>query len=520
VEEKRQSNLLPVGFGAVVVLIAAIAAIAVTTLKANTEQSRELEARLFEKIEAAEAMRAIILQRSHILALVPTMDDFFERDAAEQAFNALVRDFVVHREKLIGLLDQEDERELMRKLRARSRLTNRYIQTAMRKAVERPPGEDLAPHMRRAFETLAANRKTIDIIIDSARADRAKWVNDTAKANTDVEVLLIALGGGGTALGILISVVVIGRERAYQGKLLREIETRRDVETELRQARDSLEERVFERTRQLQAEVEERRQAETSLLHSEQELRSAKEAAERASEVKTDFMANMSHELRSPLNAIIGFAETMKMGTFGDLGSPKHVEYVDDILDSGRHLLALINDILDLTVIEAGQLTLNETVVDPGEEARHALSMMGHAAERKHIVMSEQTDALGAGVRLRADAVRLRQMLINLLNNAIKFTPEGGRITVNAAGGEDGGVRFAVADTGTGMSAEEIAVAVTKFGQVGADSKQAKEGVGLGLPLVHSLMELHDGAMTLESEPGKGSTVTLAFPPERTVEEG
>lgn len=517
---KWRDILLPTGFGIVVVLIAALSVIAVTTLRSNTHQAESLEARNFGKIEAAEAMRSVILKRSHLLALVPTMEDYFERDEAREAFNALVRDYIVYRETLIGLLERDGRLDLSQALRARNPLTNRYIQTAMDKAVDLDPDVDLTPYMRNAFETLAANRAAVDQIIDAARADRAAWVQDNARANLDIQFLLSALGAGGTVVGILIALIVVSRERAYLKKLLRENETRRKAEAALLIARDTLEENVRERTLQLSEEVEERRNIERSLLLSEDAIRNAKEDAERASAVKSDFLANMSHELRSPLNAIIGFSETMKMGVFGEIGGgpdSKYDGYVTDILDSSRHLLALINDILDLSVIEAGQLTLHEEAFSPLSVAEQALHMVAPQATAKGIELDVQLG--GAAVReLNADMLRVRQMLLNLLTNALKFTPEGGTVGLRVYQGDDEEIRVSVSDTGVGMSDEDLAVALSKFGQLGGSSNTAHEGVGLGLPLVHSLMVLHGGTLDVESSPGNGTTFTLAFPPARTVQ--
>lgn len=514
--DRRRAILLPFGFGVVIVLITAIALISVSTLRSNSRQAEALEKRNFEKIEAAEAMRAIILKRSHLLALAPTMVEFFDRDQAQQTFNALVRDFIVHREKLASLLENEDQLDLVRALRERNAQTSRYVQTAMAKAVERDPNVDLTPYMRQAFEVLATNRATLDTIIEAARAERARHVHRTAMENERIQIVIASLGVGGSLLGIVIAVLVIGRERAYQDRLLREIDDRQAAECDLRKAHDTLEERVLERTHQLREEVEERRQAERSLLQSEDALRRAKENAERASAVKSDFMANMSHELRSPLNAIIGFSETMKMGMFGPLGGTdgKYGEYVDDILDSSRHLLALINDILDLTVIESGQLALKEESLDPVELARGALAMMAHRAEAAGVALSLEGDAGAA--RLHADPLRVRQMMLNLLTNAVKFTPREGTVAVRLALADDGAIVMAVADTGPGLTVEEVEIARSKFGQVGGQSAKAREGVGLGLPIVESLMRLHGGTMTIDSTPGAGTVVILRFPPERT----
>jgi signal transduction histidine kinase len=220
----------------------------------------------------------------------------------------------------------------------------------------------------------------------------------------------------------------------------------------------------------------------------------------------------MSHELRTPLNAIIGFSEMIANETFGPLGDPHYPDYAHSIHSSGRHLLHLINDILDFTKLDAGRLELHDEAIDLHELVAAALRMVELEASRAGIALHV---GLGDGLpQLRADARRVRQVLLNLLSNAIKFTPQGGeiRLTTLRRGGELG---IVIADTGIGIAAEDIPRALERFGQVDSSLSRKYEGTGLGLPLARRLMELHGGRLDLASVVGIGTTVTAFFPGER-----
>ncbi len=256
------------------------------------------------------------------------------------------------------------------------------------------------------------------------------------------------------------------------------------------------------------ADMTERKQA-------EEELRATKEQAQSANRAKSDFLAKMSHELRTPLNAIIGFSEIIKDGLLGPVGTPKYVEYAHDIHSSGAHLLDIINDILDMSKIEAGGYELQETLVDLPSCIDFAVRMFGQRAHERGIGLETQIeDGLPP---LWGDERIIRQMLINLLSNAIKFTPEGGAITLEASRQDDGGIALAVADNGIGIAADDVPKVLEPFGQVESAFTRAHTGTGLGLPLVKLMVDMHGGHFGLNSEPGEGTTVTLSFPPQRCL---
>jgi PAS domain S-box-containing protein len=243
----------------------------------------------------------------------------------------------------------------------------------------------------------------------------------------------------------------------------------------------------------------------------EEELRQSKEAAVFANRAKSEFLANMSHELRTPLNAIIGFSEVIAKELFGPVGNRQYAEYARDVRSSGEHLLQIINDLLDLSKLEAGKQDLHETEIGLPELVEASLRLIGERATAADVAIAVE---LPAGLPIVfADERLLKQILVNLLSNAVKFTPRGGRIAVRAATTPAGGVALTVADTGIGMSAAEIKVALSPFGQVDGTLARKHQGTGLGLPLARSLAELHGGTLTVESEPGTGTAVTVTLPP-------
>ena len=231
---------------------------------------------------------------------------------------------------------------------------------------------------------------------------------------------------------------------------------------------------------------------------------------------KSEFLANMSHELRSPLNAIIGFAEIIRNEMFGPIGQDQYREYIADIYSSASHLLTLINDILDLSKIEAGKQDLAESEIVFHEALRACQRIIHARAEEGDLTV---TSEFAADLPLLyADERMLKQILINLLSNAVKFTPPGGEIRTTAYVDQDGWFVARISDTGIGIAADELDKAMSVFGQVDSDLDRRANGTGLGLPLSKSLVTLHGGTFALDSEPGTGTTITLRFPPDRVVE--
>jgi signal transduction histidine kinase len=244
-------------------------------------------------------------------------------------------------------------------------------------------------------------------------------------------------------------------------------------------------------------------------------LQQRAERAEAQSEAKSAFLATISHELRTPLNAIIGFAGLMEDQRFGPLGAPRYREYVTDIKNSGEHLLGLINNILDLSRAEAGKLHLQEDVVDVAEVAEVCVRQMQLRAAESGLRLELALPA--SPLMLRGDASKLRQILFNLLSNALKFTPVEGHVLLKIEYASDGGINLVVKDSGVGMSPADIPLAMQPFTQLDNRLARRYEGTGLGLPLTRSLVELHGGSLRLESALSEGTTVTVAFPASRTI---
>jgi signal transduction histidine kinase len=243
-------------------------------------------------------------------------------------------------------------------------------------------------------------------------------------------------------------------------------------------------------------------------------LVAAKDAAETASRAKTEFLANMGHELRTPLNAIIGFSTMMREGTFGPLDG-KYLEYATAIAESGCHLLTVINGILDMARAESNRMVLVEEEVEIARAVAFSLGTIEEMAQRAGIdCRSELPDDLP---RFLGDAAKLRQILINLISNAVKFTPAGGEVRVTVEREPDDGLAFRVADTGIGIPHDKLSLALAPFGQIDGGLNRRYDGLGLGLPLAKRLVELHGGTMEIASEPGKGTAVTARFPKDRTA---
>jgi signal transduction histidine kinase len=238
------------------------------------------------------------------------------------------------------------------------------------------------------------------------------------------------------------------------------------------------------------------------------EIQQKSQQLEIASRHKSEFLANMSHELRTPLNAIIGFSEVLLEKIFGPL-NPKQEEYLADVLSSGRHLLTLINDILDLSKIEAGRMDLERGTFSLRTALENGVTMVRERASRHEIQLG--LDVGDELEEISGDERKVKQVIYNLLSNAVKFTPDGGRVDVSAAR-EDGHVRVIVRDTGIGIAPNDQERIFEEFSQVGRDPERSREGTGLGLTLSKRFVELHGGRITVESAPGKGSAFTFTLP--------
>ncbi len=247
----------------------------------------------------------------------------------------------------------------------------------------------------------------------------------------------------------------------------------------------------------------------------EQKLLREKAISETANRSKSDFMSNMSHELRTPLNAIIGFSDAMRQEIFGPISPEKYKSYPNDIHESGMHLMDLINDVLDIAKIEAGKLELYEEEVSITRIMESVRRMICGKADEKKVDLAVKDE--GGLPPLRADERKLKQILLNITSNAVKFTPSGGTVYLSAGRKKDGNLELIVKDTGIGISKEDIARVFQPFFQVDSKITRAYEGTGLGLAITEGLVEVHGGSMTIDSKEGEGTSVIITLPAERQV---
>ncbi|GHF20938.1 hypothetical protein GCM10017044_14820 [Kordiimonas sediminis] len=250
----------------------------------------------------------------------------------------------------------------------------------------------------------------------------------------------------------------------------------------------------------------------TDELTQAQELKRSRDSADLANRAKSEFLANMSHELRTPLNAILGFAEILRDEIFGPIGSDRYKDYASDIYNSGSHLLEIINDILDLSKVEAGRMDTQIRWIEPQEAIESCLSFIHQRALQGGLVLTSDIDE---DMELEADERLFKQICLNLMSNAVKFTEPGGEVSVRLKPSASGGAILCVQDTGIGMTPEELKIAKRPFGQIDNALSRSQEGSGLGLPLVSSFAERLKATFVIDSTPGQGTRVSIMFPPDK-----
>ncbi|MEQ8737245.1 MAG: ATP-binding protein [Hoeflea sp.] len=253
----------------------------------------------------------------------------------------------------------------------------------------------------------------------------------------------------------------------------------------------------------------------TQWKRTEEELRTAKRAAETANSHKSDFLARVSHEIRTPLNAIIGFSEMMVEERFGPIGSPRYLEYAHDIGNSGKHVLDIVNDLLDISKIEAGQVDMEFTAVSLNGHLAESVSLLQPMANSQRVII--RTSLSESVPDVVADQRSVKQIALNLLSNAIRYTPAGGQIVVSTSYEPSGNVVIRIRDTGIGMNRKELEQAMKPFGQVGPGPRQRGDGTGLGLPLTKAMVEANRARFDIVSTPGEGTLVSISFPPQRVL---
>jgi signal transduction histidine kinase len=387
----------------------------------------------------------------------------------------------------------EDEVELFEKIRAQHdklvELINQVVELSRSGKVQ----EAMELRLKNVVPIADSLERLTNEIVNRAEASMIAKIDETSEAHSTSRWVVIGFGIASIALALLLGY-------AISSSLIVPV---RQIDKRLGEiAAGDFSRRVEVANRDELGTLAE------NLNRMNDELRDLYQQLEMANRHKSEFLANMSHELRTPLNAIIGFSEMLKEQLFGDLNE-KQLEYAGDIHSSGHHLLSLINDILDLAKVEAGrmELELSEFAIPPAIES--AMTLVKERAARHGIALESKIDD-----RLdcfTGDERKFKQILLNLLSNAVKFTPEGGRINV-VAGINNGTVEISVSDTGIGISPEDQRTIFEEFRQARGDGRGKSEGTGLGLTLTKRFVELHGGTIKVESEVGKGSTITYTLP--------
>lgn len=273
--------------------------------------------------------------------------------------------------------------------------------------------------------------------------------------------------------------------------------------------------RFQERNRLAETEISQITEMAKALENARDQAIAARDHAVAANRAKSEYVACLSHELRTPLNAIVGFSDMLMNGVAGKAGDAKQLEYCKNINESGRHMLVLLNDILDLAKVEAGKLDLHERIVDVERFTTSCTTLITKRVQEGGLTLRRNIpNDIPA---LRADECKLKQILLNLLSNAVKFTPNGGSVSLTARIDADRCFAFEVADTGIGIAREDMCEILAPFAKVNSDLSQTSDGAGLGLTLTKNLVELHGGILEVESEVGTGTTVTVRFPAGRIV---
>jgi signal transduction histidine kinase len=441
---------------------------------------------------------------------VPGNDVFDTHDVEleQNRFKSAASTFRTHiedlREKLEALPDSRESRSLLDGVRQIGVTMSRMLSAGENIFVDFRDGdiESAARHMANMDRTYGRVRQDISKVAETVR--RVQKTNFADQLSDAAYLTTFEYPFAGLILFMIACVALYGHKLARE---MRRSEQAQELYLIALQTNEAmLEQRVAMATRSL---VENKNRLE---LLSEELKRSLVEARS-ASRAKSEFLANMSHELRTPLNAIIGFAEVMHRGTFGPVGDKRYDGYVRDIWRSGRHLLGIINDILDVARIEAGKIDLYEEAVDLAELVEMCVRLVEARAEQGGITLGNEIES---GLPpLWGDPRLIKQVLVNLLSNAVKFTGAGGKIDVRVARRPNGDLEVTVRDTGIGMRPEDVPRALEPFGQIDSAIARKYEGVGLGLPICNALMKLHGGAIEVETALGKGTAVSAVFPAAR-----
>lgn len=472
-KSRVRQNLLPLGFALIILLMIALTVIGVNRMQYNNMLMEEVVTQYNVKVELVRNMYVFARERSVLLLRMMVSDDPFEKDELSIELDRMAGKFIAAREELkqkkldayeSKLIDQHAE-------------LVRWVAPLQREVADLIIQDELDLAREFLLEKAIPGQNQVLVALEKILAyERKQAKNALHQANqvaTDTINFMTVLAFSIIAISLVIAFWVTRISYRNQRLLLH--------------AKYELEERVHERTI---------------------ELEKLRDEAMIANQHKSEFLANMSHELRTPLNAVIGFSQMLKRQVFGDLNE-KQLEYVDDIHSSGSHLLSLINDILDLSKVEAGRMELQISQFDLHDSILSAISLFKEKASKHGIKISTEIDENINSVS--ADERKIKQIVLNLVSNAMKFTPEEGKVSVTASK-EDGLIRVSVSDSGVGISVEDQSVIFEEFHQGSSEHAKKKEGTGLGLALSKKFVEMHGGKIWVQSELGKGTTFTFIFP--------
>lgn len=485
---------LAIGVGSILALMVGLFYLAVSHTTFMHETQNKLLV-IKEKTELALIMRETIRKRSFSMALAQTMTDPFDRDDERTRFQGYARDFVVAREKLFALGVGPEEREILNVFQQHVLAGRPLVDDAMDIIIDDATGPEVTEKMLKAVESQTVQFYDLDHFVDFQKQQEKTQIAVTTEESEQARRALMVLGTVAFVAGIVIAFLVVRRERWHRNILLEEISDRIQAQQITRDLNATLEERVEKRTHALSEEIAVRRRAE--------------ELAERASQAKTHFLSSMSHELRTPLNAIIGFGQIVQMQASSKLDA-KNQEYIHYIISSGEHLLRLIKDVLELNKIEEGRLSLHFEAVSMRQLIDDCLKLVAERAKEMNVSLIDQTQGADLPM-LWSDSTRLKQVLLNLLGNAVKYNKDGGSVTVSFDAMGSDSFRLAVADTGDGIPQEKQANLFVPFDRLGREAGTI-EGTGVGLTITKRIAELLGGSIGFKSHPGAGSTFWMVVP--------
>ncbi len=454
----NKANLVNLGFAAIIFLMATVLYVGfqgAETAKETDHQQRDLE----QKTRLVYQMREAIRKRTFSLSHVTGLDDYFDRDEQLQDFRRAARDFITARNRIADLGISPREQPSFDAVISVIAEIQPTVEHAMEYAVEEGVrGAELDTLLPHAFTAQGRALKALDDLVAAQEKIRLNIEQKLEAKRRNIQNLIIMIGIGIFATSAVIALAVTKRERTLISDLTK-----------------------------------------------------AKDSANQANRAKSVFLANISHELRTPLNAIIGFSQSLTDGHFGQLANDKHSEYIRLINSSGGDLLELVNDIIDLSEVEIGEIELESEYVDMKDLIDECINLLRPRAEGMRIALVNEIDPLLSP--LKADRRRLRQVFLNIGVNAVKFTESEGTVTFGATRSpRDDEFVFTVTDTGIGMSGDDIPTALAPFEQINRGKFGKHEGSGLGLPLAKQLVELHGGNLSIKSAVGKGTTIEVSLP--------